>query len=694
MGRVPPASIDRVTRRGAPPRVTIALYAVAFLAVVALTACGRTPGIAARSGTPGPTPTSWAGTAPAPAFPAGLTWFNVDHPLKLSDLQGKVVLLDFWTLGCINCQHIIPDLKKLEHEFGNSLAVIGVHSGKYSMEHDNAAIQDAIQKFGIDHPVVNDPDFAIWQTYNVNAWPTLVLIDPAGKLVGMHAGEGVYPLFQPIISSLISEFGAKGQINRAPLPLALRTTTTDTLLAFPGAVLADPAHNRLFIADSGHNRVLISDLTGKLKQAIGSGTAGFADGGASEATFRQPQGLALSADGNTLYVADTANHAIRSVDLATGTVTTIAGTGQQLDTLPAPGANARKAAMSSPWGLAQVGNTLYIAMAGIHQLWAMNLTDSTVSVFAGTSREGIDDGERLHATLAQPSGLVSEGGANGGKLFWVDPESSSVRTLPVAGDGNVQTLVGTGLFDYGNNDGVGKNARIQHAQGIAIGNGSLFIADTYNHKIRALNLATDRVTTVAGSGSHGWKDGPAKQAEFDEPSGLSYGAGRIYVADTNNNLIRVVDAATGQVSTMTFSNLPAATAPAAGHLSLVTLPAQKVSPGAANLEVRVTAPKGYHLNSLAPSQLSLSSSNPAVLELGETALKWSTDGSSVSIPVPVRVQPGSATLTGEAAVYYCRTGEEALCFIHRVEITAPITVDASASAGQVSLTYALPTVAP
>lgn len=694
MGGVPSASIDRVTRRGAPPRVTMALYAVALLAVVALTACGHTPRIAAQAGTPGPTPTSWAGSAPAPAFPTGLTWFNVDHPLKLSDLKGKAVLLDFWTLGCINCQQIIPDLKKLEHEFGNALAVIGVHSGKYSTEHDNAAIQDAIQKFGIDHPVVNDPDFAIWQTYNVSAWPTLVLIDPAGKLVGMHAGEGVYPLFQPIISSLISEFTAKGQINRAPLPLALQTTTTDTLLAFPGAVLADPAHNRLFIADSGHNRVLVSDLAGKLEQAIGSGKAGFADGGASEATFRQPQGLALAANGNTLYVADTANHAIRSIDLATGSVTTIAGTGQQLTALPAPGANARQTAMSSPWGLTLIGDTLYIAMAGTHQLWAMNLTASTVSVFAGTSREGIDDGERLHATLAQPSGLVSEGGPNGGKLFWVDPESSSVRTVPVAGDGSVQTLVGTGLFDYGNNDGTGKNARIQHAQGIAIGNGSLFIADTYNHKIRALNLATERVTTVAGSGSHGWKDGPAKQAEFNEPSGLSYGAGRIYVADTNNNLIRVVDAATGQVSTLTFSNLSAAMAPAAGHITRVMLPAQQVSPGAANLEVQVTAPKGYHLNSLAPSQLSLSSSNPAVLELGETALKWSTDGSSVSIPVPVRVRPGSATLTGEAAVYYCRTGEEALCFIHRVEITAAVTVAAGASAGQVSLTYALPTVAP
>ncbi|HXU24892.1 MAG TPA: thioredoxin-like domain-containing protein [Tepidiformaceae bacterium] len=680
-------------RRGSP-RAKMALYATALLVVIcAMTACSNSKNgnAAAASGTPAGTPTSWAGTTPAPAFPTGLTWFNVDHPLKLSDLKGKAVLLDFWTLGCINCQDIIPDLKKLESDFGNSFTVIGVHSGKYSTEHDNASIEDAIKKFGLTHPVVNDPDFAIWQAYNVNAWPTLVLIDPNGKLVGAHAGEGVYPLFHPIISSLISEFAAKGEINKAALPLSLNNTTPSTVLSYPGAVLADPQGNRLFIADSSHNRILISDLSGKLEQAIGSGKQSFDDGAAAEATFNGPQGLALSPDGKTLYVADTRNHAIRSVNLATFEVTTIAGTGQQLDTVPKDGTKATSAAMSSPWGLAVDGNTLYITMAGVHQIWAMDLKAGTVSVFAGTTREGIDDGERLQATLAQPSGLVTD--HSGANLYWVDPESSSVRTVPTAGDGKIKTLVGTGLFDYGDNDGTGTSAKLQHAQAIALGDGVLYLADTYNHKIRALNLSTDTVTTLAGNGTRGWNDGTGKQALFDEPSGLSFAAGKLYVADTNNDLIRVIDVATNTVSTLTLTNLSVAAPVTAGRSIPVALSAQKVAPGAANLRIQFNAPSGYHLNNLAPSRITLSSSNPAVIDLGEKSLTWSVTGPSVSLPVPVSVHPGTATITGTASVYYCRTGQDALCFIQQLEITLPVTITAGANAGEITMSYALPTVA-
>jgi len=698
MQYVPPISRASNLRRGSP-RARMAVYATALLMVVfVMTACSRSNksgNTAAASGTPGATPTSWAGTTPAPAFPAGLTWFNVDHPLKLSDLKGKAVLLDFWTLGCINCQDIIPDLKHLESDFGSSFTVIGVHSGKYSTEHDNASIEDAIKKFGLTHPVVNDPDFAIWQAYNVNAWPTLVLIDPDGKLVGAHAGEGVYPLFHPIIASLISEFAAKGEINKAALPLSLNNTTPATVLSYPGGVLADPAGNRLFIADSSHNRILISDLSGKLEEAVGSGKQSFDDGAASEATFNSPQGIALSPDGKTLYVADTRNHAIRSVNLTTFEVTTIAGTGQQLDNIPKDGTKATQAAMSSPWDLATDGNTLYITMAGVHQLWAMDLKAGTVSVFAGTTREGIDDGERLSATLAQPSGIVSDSSGTGtpANLYWVDPESSSVRTVPTAGDGSVKTLVGTGLFDYGDNDGTGTSAKLQHAQGIALGNGVLYLADTYNHKIRAVKLSDDSVTTLAGDGTRGWSDGTGKAAHFDEPSGISYAAGKLYVADTNNDLIRVIDTASGRVSTLTLTNLAVASAPTAGNAIPIALPAQKVSPGAANLRIEFTTPKGYRLNSLAPSRITLSSSNPAVIDLGEKTLTWSNEDTSVSLPVPVSVHDGSATLTGTASVYYCRTDQNALCFIQQLEISLPVTIVNGASAGEITMSYALPTVA-
>ncbi|MCK9519831.1 MAG: redoxin domain-containing protein, partial [Dehalococcoidia bacterium] len=282
-----------------------------------------------------PEPTkSWAGSEPAPDFPDGLTWFNVRQPLALADLRGKAVLLDFWTQGCINCQHIIPDLKQLETEFGDALAVIGVHSGKYATEHEDDSVREAIGKYGLEHPVVNDPDFAVWNAYGVNAWPTLVLIDPAGNLVGIHAGEGVYPLFRPILSALIAEFEAKGSIDRTPLPFDAAATSASAVLSYPADIAVDATGGKLYIADSGHNRILVSDLEGRLERAIGTGAEGFADGTAHEAAFRQPQGVALSPDGRTLFVADTRNHAVRAVDTETGNVRTIAGTGKQLDRLP------------------------------------------------------------------------------------------------------------------------------------------------------------------------------------------------------------------------------------------------------------------------------------------------------------------------------------------------------------------------
>lgn len=663
------------------------LLFVSLVTLMAACSGGESHPSATSNGASGPDATkSWAGKEAAPAIPGGLTWFNVAQPLTLEQLKGKAVLLDFWTLGCINCQHIIPDLQRLESEFGDALVIIGVHSGKYSEEHDDEAIRDAIKRYGLEHPVVNDPDFAVWRTFGASAWPTLVLIDPAGNLVGGHAGEGVYPLFQPIIGSLVTEFDAKGEVDRTPIPLALEATTTSTVLSYPGKVLADAAGKRLFIADSGHNRILVSDLDGRLAQAIGSGKRGFQDGGATDSSFNQPQGLALSPDGRTLYVADTRNHAVRAVDLASNEVTTIAGTGAQLERMPGSDAKATETALASPWDVVEVGQTLYIAMAGTHQLWALDLSKGTISVFAGTSREGIDDGPRAEATLAQPSGITSDGTS----LYWVDPESSAVRMVPIAGNGEVETIVGTGLFDYGNKDGDGRSAKLQHPQGIALDGQTLFVADTYNHELRSVDTVSHAVRTVAGDGERGWSDGTGIAAKFDEPGGLSVANGKAYVADTNNQLVRVYDTDTGNVSTLTLSNLSVATAAVPGKTLQAQLPAQEVASSAANLRVTFTAPAGYHLNSQAPSRLALASSNPAVVELGEQHLTWSSDEGEVTLPVPVKLGAGSATITGTASVYYCRTGGEALCFIQQIEISAPVTVAAGASAGEIRFAYTLP----
>ncbi len=630
---------------------------------------------------------SWAGTQPAPALPVGLTWFNVQRPLTLEELRGRVVLLDFWTAGCINCQHIIPDLHRLEAEFGAALVVIGIHSGKYAEEHEDATILEAIRRFGIAHPVINDADFRTWTTFGARAWPTLVLVDPAGNLVGYHEGEGVYPLFQPIIASLIAEFGQRSLLRTDPLPISPAARPATAALAFPAAVAAADDLDRLYIADSGNHRIIETDLAGRIVRVFGTGQPGFADGAPAEAAFRDPQGLALSADRQRLYVADTRNHAVRAITLATGETRTIAGTGRQLDTLPRTPQPAREVGLASPWGLVEAAGSLYITMAGVHQIWRLDLAAGTIEVFAGTSREGIDDGPRRDvATLAQPSGIV----ADSAQLYWVDPESSSVRTVPLAGDGEVTTLVGTGLFDYGADDGVGRQASLQHPQGIALLGGALYIADTYNHRIRILDPGTRRLGTAAGS-DRGWADGTAGEARFAEPSGLAAGNGLLYIADSANHLIRTLDPATGAVSTLALQGIDSLRPPQPGPLEVRELPAQPVAPGAPHLRVAIQSPPGYHLNASAPSTLELTTDNPAVLEPGERRLQWQTDDPSVTFPVPVILAPGTATLTATLSAYYCREGQEALCFIARIEYRLPVTVAPGAASSEPVLSLTLPT---
>jgi thiol-disulfide isomerase/thioredoxin len=609
---------------------------------------------------------------PAPDFPPGHTWFNVERPINIESLRGKAVLLDFWTAGCINCQHIIPDLKRLEAEFEDSLVVIGVHSGKYEREHEDAAVRQAIGRYGIEHPVVNDPDFVIWRTFGARAWPTVVLIDPAGNLVGGHAGEGVYPLFQPILTAMLEEFEAKGMVDRSPLP-ALRPAegaVASSVLSYPSAVLADPAGRRLFIADAGHNRILVAGLDGSLRDVIGSGAEGYADGSFAEAAFRQPQGLALSADGRTLYVADTRNHAVRAVDLESRNVATIAGTGEQLDRLPNDGALARQAAMASPWGLALQGETLYVSMAGVHQIWSIDLTNGTVSLFAGTSREGIDDGlRRTEATLAQPSGMATDGR----ELFWVDPESSSLRRVELEGEDRVRTIVGTGLFDFGDRDGVGRVAQFEHPQGLTYGDGLLFVADTYNHRIKQADPVSERVTTIAGDGEPGWQDGPALEARLDEPTGLSWAEGRLFIADSNNHLVRILDLASGQLSTLTLTNLGVLSAAGEERPAPRPLPQAVIGDGRATLRVVVSLPAGYELNAEAPSRLHLFTSGNSVARLSREELDLRREGTDFT--VDLQAAAGAAEILVTGPVYYCRHGEEALCFIEQVNLALPLRVD-------------------
>jgi thiol-disulfide isomerase/thioredoxin len=473
----------------------------------------------------------------APELEGGIGWFNTDQPVKIGDLRGKIVLLDFWTLCCINCMHVIPDLIRLEKKYPRELVVIGIHSAKFSNEKESDAIRQAILRYDIDHPVVNDADFKIWNRYGARGWPHFTLIDPEGNIVGHASGEGQYEALVKAIDAMIRKF--EGRLDRTERKNGLeRNKVKPGALAFPGKVLA--AADRLHIADTKRHRILVTDHAGKVVDVIGGPEGGNKDGPFAVARFDEPQGMALQE--SILYVCDRRNHQIRKADLAAKTVQTIAGTGVQGSHLP--GGEATKVALNSPWDLALDGDRLFIAMAGSHQIWVLDLGSGMIAPFSGTGRENIVDGPHEAANFSQPGGLS----IHEGRVYVADSEISAVREVDLDPGGGVRTLVGTGLFDFGDKDGVGDGALLQHCIGLGWHRGVLYVADSYNHKIKTVDPKSRVVKTFLGDGRKGFEDGATPR--FHEPSGVSGLGDKLFIADTNNHAIRVCDLKTGIVSTL------------------------------------------------------------------------------------------------------------------------------------------------
>ena len=468
------------------------------------------------------------------------------------------MVLDFWTYGCVNCMHILRDLKTLEQRFPDELVVVGIHSPKFTNEKDTENLRRILVRYEIEHPVANDAGHEIWRRYGVQAWPTRVIIDPAGNLVGTamgegnlegfierhsHGGAGVRPIDPEQRRQMADD-------RSAPLPLDLeRKRHADRPLLYPGKVLADEASGRLFIADSNHNRIVVASLDGQLIETIGSGLQGDNDGIFPQARFYRPQGLALGSDGE-LYVADTENHQVRVVDFQARAVHTVAGTGKQ-GAWSGEGGEAMRIDLNSPWDLALKTGILIIAMAGPHQIWVVDLLHDRAYPYAGTGEEARKDGAVNVATFAQPSGLALDGNT----LYIADAEANIIRALELPPGNTVTTIAGGDLFQFGDDDGKGDAARLQHPLGVTVYAGRVFIADTYNHKIKMLDPATRQVTTFAGTGVAGHVDGPARAAQFFEPGGLSAAGNTLYVADTNNHAIRTIDLATKEVGTLAITGL-------------------------------------------------------------------------------------------------------------------------------------------
>lgn len=423
----------------------------------------------------------------------GRGWLNTGgKAYSISNFRGRFLLLDFWTFCCVNCLHVLDELRPLEQKYDGELVVVGVHSPKFVHEADPKALAAAVERYEVTHPVLDDPDLETWQAYTARAWPTLVLVDPEGYVVAQLSGEGHAHALDRLVADLVAEHDAKGTLHRGDGPY-VPPPSPDTALRFPGKVVALPAGGGYLVSDSGHNSLVELAADGEtILRRIGSGTRGLVDGAPEVSCFSGPQGLCLlPADvrehaGYDVVVADTVNHALRGVRLATGEVVTVAGTGRQW----MQGSGTKD--LSSPWDVEWVAGLgrVVVAVAGIHQLWVLDPLTGVLEVLAGTTNEGLLDGPAADAWFAQTSGLA----AGADRLWLADSETSSLRYLR---DGAVGTAVGTGLFDFGHVDGPAPKALLQHPLGVTVlPDGSVAVADTYNGAVRRYDPATDQVTTL------------------------------------------------------------------------------------------------------------------------------------------------------------------------------------------------------
>lgn len=619
----------------------------------------------------------------APELAGAGGWINVAEPLSLKALRGKVVLLDFWTFCCINCLHIIEELRPLEAAYPNELVVIGVHSPKFPQEHDHAAVERAVARHRIRHPVLDDPDMITWSRYGVRAWPTFVLIDARGYVRWAGSGEGYGAALMKAVGALIEEAHGQGTLNVTPAVRGAgvaalgRSVPAGSALAFPGKVASDGAE-RLAISDTGHDRVLIVTLDGQIERELTG--------------LYQPQGVLF--DGNRLVVCNTGADEVVAYTLAPVDDEQAAGAhdGGSMDArFPADqdGASRRAAALtrqrdqssapsttsddaraapqshtddvgravrivlaegiSSPWDMVAWEGGLAVAEAGRHRLWRIS-AEGTASVLAGTSGENLVDGPAEAALLAQPSGLAV---AADGALLFADSEVSALRRLK---DGRVETLVGKGLFEWGTADGDRETARLQHPLGVAaLADGRVFVADTFNSLLRL------------------WQDGHLSTlsiAGLDEPGGLcALPDGRLAVADTNNHRILLVNPNTDAAEALA---LPAPVDPDNPPLRELR------SNATVTLELSLDlAGDDLDPGDGPPVRVSVAADPPSLLASGPRA--WALDVLPARVELATAVGEGIITLDVQAASCL---GDE--CRLHRRRITLPVRLG-DAERGVVSL---------
>ncbi|MDO0926740.1 NHL domain-containing thioredoxin family protein [Streptomyces sp. TG1A-8] len=589
--------------------------------------------------TSAPAPVRRRARVRAPELTGKGGWLNTGgKQYALADLRGRIVVLDFWTFCCVNCLHVLDELRELEERHRDTVVVVGVHSPKFVHEADHRAVVDAVERYGVEHPVLDDPELTTWKQYAVRAWPTLVVIDPEGYVVAQHAGEGHVHAIERLVAELEAEHGARGTLRRGDGPY-VPPEPEPTVLRFPGKALLLPGGTFLVSDTTRHQLVELAEDAETVVRRIGTGARGFADGGPGEASFNEPQGLALLGDGTSVVVADTVNHALRRLDLASGRVTTLAGTGRQWWQGSPTAGPAREVDLSSPWDVAVFGGRVWIAMAGVHQLWTYDPDARTVAVAAGTTNEGLVDGPGAEAWFAQPSGLA----ATADRLWLADSETSALRWVDP--DGHVHTAVGTGLFDFGHRDGAAGQALFQHPLGVtALPDGSVAVADTYNHALRRYDPSTGEVTTLA--------------TDLREPSDAVLAGDDIVVVESARHRL-------------TRLRLPEESVRVEAVAHRTRRAATEVAPGRLRLDVVFQAPAGQKLDTrYGPSTRLLVSATPPGLLLGGAGA-----GTDLSRELELDPAVGEGVLHVSAMAASCDddpANEYPACHVHQQDWGVPV----------------------
>ena len=575
-------------------------------------------------------------------------------------------------------------MRRLREQFPNELVVIGVHSAKFPSEQLTENIRQAVQRLGIEHPVINDAGFKVWNSYAVRAWPTLVLIDPRGRIAGEISGEILADELAMTIQDVIEQNAEV--VDRSPLASGgPAPVEPERPLRYPARVLLAGQGDAvtLFIADTGHHRIVQvrldeDGLAGEVERVFGEGQPALKDGPAAQAAFHGPHGLGLkgSLERGTLYVADTENHALRAIDLAAQTVRTVAGSGQKGHGRQVLGGDATTIGLRSPWAVLPLDHFVLVAMAGSHQIWVL-IDEQQIGPFAGTGQEALVDGTVTEACFNQPSDLAM----GMGHLFVADAEASAIRAINLGEQAQVMTLVGQGLFAFGDQDGATNQALLQHPSGVDYDGRLLYVADTYNNKLKVLDPFAGQVQSLIGDGQPGRQDGEFEQARLYEPEGVQVHGGRIYIADTNNHAIRVADLQTRQVHTLRLRGLERLPGAPAG---VDDAPAQRldeleIGQGRVTLQIEPQLPEGCAFNPDAHASLRVNGSDIALQQ-------------AFTVDEPMRCSfelAASQDLQLDVTVYYCREKDHSLCLIDSRRLILPVRVHSGGPA-QALIRYRLP----